>query len=154
MFLIKSIAFFYAIQYNIRSILKWVQRVLFTCFRKNWGVITVTWYCLAGETAAEILTDAGFTILIGLVVVFSVLLLLTAIFKVFGMIMSSSAKKDSAEEVLPAVSTPVVDLGPIVSSAQVRNGISDEETAVIAAAVAASLPVGTAYTIRKIDRLD
>lgn len=114
----------------------------------------MTWYCLAGETAAEILTDAGFTILIGVVVVFSVLLLLTTIFKIFGMIMSSSAKKDSAEEVLPAVSTPVVDLGPIVSSAQVRNGISDEETAVIAAAVAASLPVGTAYTIRKIDRLD
>lgn len=114
----------------------------------------MTWYCLAGETAAEILTDAGFTILIGLVVVFSVLLLLTAIFKVFGMIMSSSAKKDSAEEVPPVASTPVVDIGPMVSSTQVRNGISDEETAVIAAAVAATLPVGTAYTIRKIDRLD
>ncbi len=114
----------------------------------------MTWYCLAGGTAAEILTDAGFTILIGLVVVFSVLLLLTAIFKIFGMIMSSSVKKDSVEEVPPVASAPVVDLGPMVSSARVRNGISDEETAVIASAVAASLPGDKAYTIRKIDRID
>ena len=104
----------------------------------------MTLFLLAGDSAAEILSDAGWTIAIGLVVVFTVLLLLTGIFKLFGIIMASLDKKEE-----PAAAA---DIGPSVSEAQVRNGISDEETAVIAAAVAASMPAGKPYTIRKIDR--
>lgn len=118
----------------------------------------MTLFLLAGDSAAEILSDAGWTIAIGLVVVFGVLLLLTGIFKLFGIIMASLGKKEeTAASVAAPAAAPAataVDIGPSVSEAQVRNGISDEETAVIAAAVAASMPAGKPYTIRKIDRAE
>lgn len=116
---------------------------------------------LTGETPGEIFSDAGLTIVIGLVVVFGVLLLLTAVFKIFGVIMSGAQKKEEEVAVAPAVApasvaapAPVVDLGPIMSSAQVRNGIEPEVTAVIAAAVACSMPAGQKYSITKIDLAD
>ncbi len=116
----------------------------------------MTLFLLAGDSAAEILSDAGWTIAIGLVVVFAVLLLLTGIFKLFGIIMASLDKKEEpAADDAASFAAPVAaaaDIGPSVSEAQVRNGISDEETAVIAAAVAASMPAGKPYTIRRIDR--
>ena len=118
----------------------------------------MTLFLLAGDSAAEILSDAGWTIAIGLIVVFAVLLLLTGIFKLFGTIMAALGKKEetaapvAAHAAAPAAAA--VDIGPSVSEAQVRNGISDEETAVIAAAVAASMPAGKPYTIRKIDRAE
>ena len=118
----------------------------------------MTLFLLAGDSAAEILSDAGWTIAIGLIVVFAVLLLLTGIFKLFGTIMASLEKKEeTAASVAAHAAAPAaaaVDIGPSVSEAQVRNGISDEETAVIAAAVAASMPAGKPYTIRKIDRAE
>ena len=116
----------------------------------------MTLFLLAGDSAAEILSDAGWTIAIGLVVVFAVLLLLTGIFKLFGIIMASFEKKDepATPAAAPVAEAAPVDIGPSVSEAQVRNGISDEETAVIAAAVAASMPAGKPYTIRKIDRAE
>ena len=118
----------------------------------------MTLFLLAGDSAAEILSDAGWTIAIGLIVVFAVLLLLTGIFKLFGTIMASLEKKEeTAVPVAAPAAAPAaaaVDIGPSVSEAQVRNGISDEETAVIAAAVAASMPAGKPYTIRKIDRAE
>ncbi len=114
----------------------------------------------AEETAGAILSDAALTIIIGLVVVFAVLLLLTGIFKLFGIVMGSIEKGEdvpaaSAASVAaaPASAAPV-DLGPVMSSAQVRNGIKPEETAVIAAAVAASMPAGQKYSITKIDRAE
>lgn len=120
-------------------------------------------FLLAAESAADILSDAGMTILIGFVVVFAVLLLLTGVFKLFGVAMSALDDKEKPMAVSPAApvapvaapaAEPAVDLGPIVSSAQVRNGIGAEETAVIAAAVAASMPAGQPYTIQKIDFAD
>ncbi len=118
----------------------------------------MTLFLLAGDSAAEILSDAGWTIAIGLIVVFAVLLLLTGIFKLFGTIMASLEKKEeTAASVAAPAAAPAaaaVDIGPSVSEAQVRNGISDEETAVIAAAVAASMPADKPYTIRKIDRAE
>ena len=110
--------------------------------------------------AGALLTDAALTIVIGFVVVFGVLLLLTGIFKLFGIVMNSGGKKEE-ETVVAPVAAPVaapaasvaapMDLGPVMSSAQVRNGIKPEETAVIAAAVAASMPAGQKYAIKKID---
>ncbi len=120
----------------------------------------MTLFLLAGDSAAEILSDAGWTIAIGLIVVFAVLLLLTGIFKLFGTIMASLEKKEETAASIAIIggadgpTAAAVDIGPSVSEAQVRNGISDEETAVIAAAVAASMPAGKPYTIRKIDRAE
>lgn len=116
---------------------------------------------LATETASEILSDAGLTIVIGLVVVFAVLLLLTGVFKGFGVVMSGMQKEEETP-VVPAtvpvaaapVAAPAVDLGPVMSTAQVRNGIEPETTAVIAAAVASCMPAGQKYSITKIDLAD
>ena len=116
----------------------------------------------AGADVGAILSDAGLTIIIGFVVVFGVLLLLTGVFKGFGVLMSATEKKTQVEQApvaAPAVA-PVaapaapVDLGPVMSSAQVRNGIKPEETAVIAAAVACCMPAGQKYSIVKIDRAE
>ncbi len=117
---------------------------------------------LATETAGEILSDAGLTIVIGFVVVFGVLLLLTGVFKGFGVVMSGTQKEEEAvvpaapKAAAPAVAAPapVADLGPVMSSAQVRNGIEPEVTAVIAAAVATCMPAGQKYSIKKIDLAD
>lgn len=117
---------------------------------------------LATETAGEILSDAGLTIVIGLVVVFGVLLLLTGVFKGFGVVMSGTQKEEEdttasapvAKPVAVQTPTPAVDLGPVMSSAQVRNGIEPETTAVIAAAVATCMPAGQKYSITKIDLAD
>lgn len=123
---------------------------------------------LAAADVGAILGDAGMTIVIGFVVVFAVLLLLTGIFKLFGVVMSKSEKRAKEPVVAPAPVAPApvaaapaaapapaaaapVDLGPVMSTAQVRNGIRPEETAVIAAAVAAAMPAGQKYTISKID---
>lgn len=122
-------------------------------------------FLLATETAGEIMSDAGITILIGMVVVFLLLIILTAIFKLFGAVMYVIEEKTATVPAAPTVTAPVatpvaatpapvVDLGPVMSSAEVRNGISDEETAVIAAAVAVSMPAGQPYTIKKIDRAE
>ncbi len=115
---------------------------------------------VATETAGEILSDAGLTIVIGLVVVFTVLLLLTGVFKGFGMIMSGTQKEETVpaapKAAAPKVAAPapVADLGPVMSSAQVRNGIEPEVTAAIAAAVATCMPAGQKYSIKKIDLAD
>lgn len=118
-------------------------------------------FLAAAETAGAILGDAGLTIVIGFVVVFAVLLLLTGIFKLFGVVMSSFENKETqapaAVAIAPAVPVAAaapVDLGPVMSSAQVRNGIKPEETAVIAAAVACCMPAGQKYSITKIDRAE
>lgn len=58
----------------------------------------------------------------------------------------------SSFEAATPVSTATVALqGPVVSSAQVRNGVDPETTAVISAAVAACMPAGEKYSIKKID---
>lgn len=125
----------------------------------------MTLFFVATESAGTILSDAGMTILIGCVVVFGVLLLLTGVFKLFGVIMSAGDKKEEDALVAPVpVAAPVaapaapvvapVDLGPVMSTAQVRNGIKPEETAVIAAAVACCMPAGQKYSITKIDRAE
>ena len=119
-----------------------------------------------GVKVNDLLSDAGLTILIGFIVVFAVLLLLTGVFKLFGLVMSKSEKKAEEPKAEVAAAAPAVvaapaaeptvavDLGPVMSKAQVRNGIKPEETAVIAAAVASCMPAGQKYSIVKIDRVD
>lgn len=119
----------------------------------------MAWNVAVAESAGAILGDAALTIVIGLVVVFSVLLLLTGIFKVFGIVMEKLQRKEQSApiaevEVKAPVAAAPVDLGPMMSTAQIRNGITDEQVAVIACAVATSLPADKKYAITKIDLAD
>lgn len=105
-----------------------------------------------------LLGDAGMTILIGLVVVFAVLLLLTGIFKLFGMVMSGIER--GGQSAAPAAAAPAAPAAAVgntetVSTAPaVQNGIPDETVAAIGAVVAALAPAGTQYAVSGIRKLD
>lgn len=114
-----------------------------------------------------LLGDAGMTILIGLVVVFAVLLLLTGIFKLFGMVVSgierggqsdapaAAAPAAPAAATVPAAPAAAVGNTETVSTAPaVQNGIPDETVAAIGAVVAALAPAGTQYAVSGIRKLD
>ncbi len=112
---------------------------------------------LAKETAAAILSDAGLTIVTGLVVVFFVLLLLVFVFKAFGEIMT---RMESREESTPApVAAPVASAAPVAAvgntetvstKPEIQNGIPDETVAAISGAVACMAPAGKQYAVRRI----
>lgn len=117
----------------------------------------------ATTLAGSILGDAGITIAIGLTVVFLVLLLLTGVFKLFGMVMSATDKKEDVPA--PAVpqrpqSAPVATAAPVVGNTEtvsskpdVDGGVPAETVAVISAAVASVAPEGTQYAVRGIRKL-
>ena len=119
----------------------------------------------APQLAASILGDAGITILIGFTVVFLVLLLLTGVFKLFGMLMSATENKQDipapvvspvakAAPVAPAVSAPVVgNTETVASKPDVDGGVPAETVAVISAAVASVAPEGTQYAVKGIRKL-
>ena len=112
--------------------------------------------------AANILADAGSVIAIGFTVVFLVLLLLTVIFKMFGVAMSGVQKEQEApapavKAVVPApapVAAPIVGNTETVSSKpDVDGGIPAETVAVISAAVASVAPAGSQYAVKGIRKL-
>lgn len=114
---------------------------------------------LAEEVSTgAILSDAGLTILIGLVVVFAVLLLLTGVFRLFGEIMSRLGEKaetaKAVEKIAPvaAAAAPAIvgNTQPVTTAPAVQNGIAPETVAVISAAVAAVAPAGTQYAVSAI----
>ena len=110
-----------------------------------------------GISAGEIMSDAGLTILIGLVVVFSVLLLLVGVIKAFGAIMSrlndrhADLTPDEPTEA-PAASPAVGNTEPVTAEMHIGAGIPDETVAAIAAAVGAMAPAGTQYAVRSITK--
>ena len=115
---------------------------------------------LLSVDAGAILADAGLTTIIGLVVVFGVLLLLTGVFKVFGMVMSGVEKKGDAIPAAPAAPVAAPAVAPIVgntvevsSTPEVQNSIEPETVAVISAAVAAVAPAGSQYAVAGIRKL-
>lgn len=117
---------------------------------------------LAAEVG-EILGGAATTFVIGLTVVFLVLLLLTGVFKVFGLIMSAkegkgadvSAPAAPVAPVAPAVSAPMVGNTETVSSQpDVDGGVPAETVAAISAAVASVAPEGTQYAVKGIRKLE
>ncbi len=93
-----------------------------------------------------VLSEAGMTVLTGLIVVFATLLLLTFVFWLFGVV-AGKGRKSESKEVTPAVPTPAPSPNrtPVV-----EDGVSDEVVAVITAAIAAMSDGGTQYTIRRI----
>lgn len=110
----------------------------------------------------SILADAGSVIAIGFTVVFLVLLLLTAIFKIFGVAMSGTQEEKEtpapvAKAVVPApapVAVPIVGNTETVSSKpDVDGGIPAETVAVISAAVASVAPAGTQYAVKGIHKI-
>lgn len=115
-----------------------------------------------------LLGDAGMTILIGLVVVFAVLLLLTGIFKLFGMVVSGiegtgKTAAPAADVPAPAAAAATAPAAPAVAvgntetvstAPAVQNGIPDETVAAIGAVVAALAPAGTQYAVSGIRKLD
>ena len=95
-------------------------------------------------SAAEYPSDM-MTVVIGIVVVFSVLLLLTIIFWLFGKIAgnkSEAATRPTVQAVVPSI--------PRTAPVTNGNDVPDEVVAVIAAAVAAMSTDGKQYTIRRI----
>lgn len=115
-----------------------------------------------------LLGDAGMTILIGLVVVFAVLLLLTGIFKLFGMVVSGiegagKTAAPAADVPAPAAAAAAAPAAPaaavgntetVSTAPAVQNGIPDETVAAIGAVVAALAPAGTQYAVSGIRKLD
>ena len=98
------------------------------------------------------LQDAGMTVLIGVVVVFSVLILLTLIFKLFGVVTGFLTKKDDDTPVQKPVA-PKAKPQPVASVPAVQSGVSGEVVAAIAAAVAAMAEAdGKTYAVRRISR--
>ncbi len=102
--------------------------------------------------AGSLLGDAGMTVLIGFTVVFGVLLLLTGIFKVFGLV-GGTFSKDTQK---PKADTPALTKAPVSvppkKAPVVQAGISDEVVAAIAAAVAMMSADGKTYAVRRISR--
>ena len=109
----------------------------------------------------SILADAGMTIVIGFSVVFLVLLLLTGIFKVFGIVMSMKPQKTeipapapvAAPVAAPAAAPIVGNTEQVASKPDVDGGIPAEEVAVISAAVASMAPEGTQYAVKGIHKV-
>ena len=60
-------------------------------------------FLLASVGAGQILGDAGMTVLIGFAVVFMMLLLLTGVFKLFGLIMAAGRRKKKEEPIAAAI---------------------------------------------------
>lgn len=123
----------------------------------------MTMFLLAKETAGAILSDAGMTILTGVVVVFFVLLLLVFVFKAFGTIMSrleniekatapaaAPAPAASAAVAAPAPAVAVGNTETVSTKPEIQNGIADETVAAISGAIACMAPAGKQYAVRSI----
>ena len=117
------------------------------------------------EGAGALALDALITILIGVSVVFLMLLLLTGVFKLFGIIMTKIEKRTpdlpmapKAPVAVPAAPAapvaPVVgNTEPVSSKPDVDGGVPAETVAVISAAVASVAPEGTQYAVKGIRKL-
>ena len=119
---------------------------------------------LLNVDAMELMGDAGITILIGVSVVFLVLLLLTGVFKVFGIVMSKIEKNAAPVQPMipmaPVAAPTVAAEKPVVGNTEqvsskpdVDGGVPAETVAAISAAVAAVAPEGTQYAVKGIKKL-
>ncbi len=108
---------------------------------------------LASANASDVILDALFVIVIGLTVVFASLILLTAIFWLFGKFMQRGQKKsvvhnEQADDESIAPKPAIIPQMPVAET-----GVSDEVVAVISAAVAAMSNDGKRYTVRRVRRV-
>ena len=99
--------------------------------------------------ADNLLGNAGMTVLIGFVVVFAVLALLTFVFWLFGVVARGGADKPVAPKPAPKA-VPKVAPVPTPAAPVVDGDVPEEVIAVIAAAVAAMSEGGARYAVRRI----
>lgn len=102
--------------------------------------------------ASVVLSDAALVIAIGVIVVFMALIILTAIFWVFGKVAhrnseAASSNTNDVQEVKQYAAQAAIP-----SAVKKQEGLSDEVVAVIAATVAAMAPEGKKYAIRSVRR--
>lgn len=98
--------------------------------------------------AENLLADAGMTVLIGVVVVFGVLLVLTFIFWLFGVVAGAGSRRSAAPK--PAPIPKPIQKTASAAAPVVEDGVPDEVVAVIAAAIAAMSDGTTRYAVRRI----
>lgn len=104
----------------------------------------------AAESAGKVMGDSLMTALIGVVVVFATLVVLTLIFILFGKVMHRPKKEAPA---VPAPKPKPAAAPNIAPTPAVQDGIPEEVVAVIAAAVASMAPEGKRYAVRKVSRV-
>ena len=92
----------------------------------------------AAESAGKVMGDSLMTALIGVVVVFATLVVLTLIFILFGKVMHRPKKEAPA---VPAPKPKPAAAPKIAPTPAVQDGIPEEVVAVIAAAVAGGVAV-------------
>ena len=100
--------------------------------------------------AAIPLGEAGMTVLIGLVVVFAALIVLTFIFWLFGRVNDTSGHKKPEVPAAKVAPAPAMSSAPVASSAPAATGIDPAVVAAISAAVACMAPAGTRYALRSV----
>ena len=112
---------------------------------------------LLSASVGQILGDAGMTVLIGMVVVFSVLLLLTVIFKLFGMTFEQFNKRKHAPKTEKSANPQPAPKATLAAASgavpAVEDGISEEVVAAIMAAVSCMAQPGVSYRVRSIGRV-
>lgn len=104
-----------------------------------------------GSSKGEIITVVTIT---GLIVVFSALIFLTLLFRVYGLIIDKTGKKSAkknSQTKAEAVETPKAQASAPAAPV-VADGISGEVIAAIAAAVACMDDSGKRYTVRSVRR--
>ena len=105
------------------------------------------------------LDEAVLDVAVGFCLVLGVLILLIAIFWVFGKVMVAATgkpkqpkvKAEKPQKAAKAAPAPAPAPAP-VSAPIVGDGVDDEVIAVIAAAVAAMAPAGCTYAVRRVER--
>lgn len=121
---------------------------------------------LLASNLPNTMSGDGMTVLIGVTVVFGMLLLLVAVFQIFGALMTARIFKEIKGEdqpaAAPAPTAPVAAsaapaVAPIVGNTEtvrtapeVDKAIPAETVAVISAAVAAMAPAGKQYAVQGI----
>ena len=107
----------------------------------------------AGKSVSKLVVSDGMTVIIGFSVVFSVLLVLTGIFYLFGFVMDKINKPKKNESAKSAMLAPVPATAP-ASAPAVQDGVPGEVVAAIAAAVEMMAPQGKRYAVKSVSRKD
>lgn len=111
-----------------------------------------SYLCALFAHPEKLFSDTLLVIVIGVAVVFTALILLTAVFWLFGRLFSGKTENDAGDKSPSAADQPTLPVRP-AAKADINN-INEEIIAVIAAAVASmSLSDGKSYTISKVRRL-
>lgn len=112
------------------------------------------WIKMVRDTKVP-LDEAVLDVAVGFCLVLGVLILLIAIFWVFGKVMVATTGKPKQPKVKAEKPQKAVKAAPApapVSAPIVGDGVDDEVIAVIAAAVAAMAPAGCTYAVRRVER--